>query len=111
MQHGGHVALARSTRHTCEDLLKRCMRSAATSTDCRENLAVLAAFPAPRAPSFEPKRLTIRTRHNSFLTVCRLEVCRSIPSRLETPAPDLLPSSIGKRVLHRVCGFPTFCCW
>ena len=48
----------------------------------------------------EPKRLTIRNRENSFLTIFRLEVCRSISLRLDTPAPDLLLNSIGKLVLH-----------
>ena len=46
------------------------------------------------------KCLRIRNRRNSFLTIFRLEVWRSISLRLNIPAPDLLLSSIGKLVFH-----------
>ena len=39
-------------------------------------------------------------RKDNFLTIFRLEVCRSIALRLATPAPDLLLSSNGKLVLQ-----------
>ena len=39
---------------------------------------------------------------DNFLTICRLEVCRSISLRLDTPAPDLLLSSNGKLVLQNI---------
>ena len=41
-----------------------------------------------------------KNRMNSFLAIFRLEVCRSISSRLDTPAPALLLSSTGKLVFQ-----------
>ena len=49
--------------------------------------------------------MCIRHRENSFQTIFRMEVWRSIPLCcfwLDTPAPDLLLSSIGRLVLQSV---------
>ena len=45
-------------------------------------------------------QVTIRKRVNTFLTIFRVRMRRSIQPGLYAPAPDLLPSGIGKIALQ-----------